>query len=462
MVIRVREGATSTWSERAQLVAYSTPAPTLSPFVFLRLSPNAPCVFWKPADGNVTYAGLGAATTLTAEGGARFARIQLRLADLFQDAQYAGDAPALARPRLFGGFAFESGETDDPIWAAFPSACFLLPHFLYTQTEAGAWLTVTELVDPSLSEHDHALQRLQDEAESLLATLHSLPETAPEPTRLLTHTLLTDQPAWTAMVNTITSRIREGALQKAVLARAADLTFDAPVDQITALERLDSRYPDTYRFLVQPAAGHAFFGATPELIAEVQDGNLHTAALAGSRPRSEDAQADEALAAELLASDKERGEHGLVVAALRARIQPYARQLDVPDTPTIMRLKNIQHLYTPVSAELETHYGVLDLVNELHPTPAMGGTPSYAALRTIQDLETVSRGWYAAPIGWVDANNDGMFAVGIRSAVSNGNTARLYAGAGIVEESKPEQEWRETALKFKPLLGALGAGELSL
>jgi menaquinone-specific isochorismate synthase len=192
---------------------------------------------------------------------------------------------------------------------------------------------------------------------------------------------------------------------------------------------LDSRYPDCYRFLFEVEPGHAFFGATPELMAEVHDSNLHTMALAGSRKRGATPQEDDALAQEMLNSAKDRQEHAFVVSALRERVSPYARTLNVPDRPQIYRLQNIQHLCTPVRAELETHF---------------------------DELETEERGWYAVPVGWVDANGDGVFAVAIRSAVSAGKQARLYAGVGVVAESDPDKEWEETRWKFKPLLGALG------
>ncbi|HYO88773.1 MAG TPA: chorismate-binding protein, partial [Candidatus Limnocylindrales bacterium] len=186
---------------------------------------------------------------------------------------------------------------------------------------------------------------------------------------------------------------------------------------------------------------------------------LHTAALAGSRRRGATPAEDEALAAELMASPKEREEHQIVVESVIERVTPYARTIDAPATPGILRLGNIQHLHTPVRAELETHFDALDLVAELHPTPALGGFPQRVALAAISELEPVERGWFASPVGWIDAHGDGVFAVAIRSAVSRGARARLYAGAGIVAESVADQEWDETGLKFRPLLNALGVEE---
>jgi len=448
---------TAAWGDRARLLAVCQPIPRHDPLALLRLSPHVPRIYWGPPAPGTIYVGIGAAVKLAAVGAARFARLQLRISDLFADAVIA-ETDAIsraARPRLFGGFGFTAHPVSDGQWTAFPPALLIVPHYLYTETTDGAWLTVSQLTDTT-RDPAAGLGVLREQAEAFLAAAADPPLVQPLPP---VHAVqpLTDQLSWTDGVTTITSAIRAGTLQKAVLARAVDLTLAHLLEPVTPLARLIDRYPDTYRFLIQPGAGQAFFGASPELIAEVTGGHLSTAALAGSRPRGATPAADRALAAELLASPKEREEHTLVVDMLRRRIAPYADTLTIPDTPAIMPLKNIQHLYTPVTAALQSRYGVLDLVNELHPTPALGGWPSHAAQTVIAQLEPTERGWYAAPVGWVDESGDGMFAVAIRSAVSTGLTARLYAGAGIVADSDPAAEWRETAVKFTPLLDALGA-----
>ncbi len=166
---------------------------------------------------------------------------------------------------------------------------------------------------------------------------------------------------------------------------------------------------------------------------------------------------DDALAAQLLASTKDRQEHQFVIDAIRAHLAAAASALEVPGAPTVLRLRNIQHLYTPIHGHLRRPgESVLRLVRRLHPTPAMGGAPREQALAFLRDAEPFPRGWYAAPIGWFDAALDGVFAVGIRPAITQHARAWLYAGAGIVAQSTAESEWAETALKFRPMLGALG------
>lgn len=264
---------------------------------------------------------------------------------------------------------------------------------------------------------------------------------------------------WSAMIARATGEMRAGRLVKVVLARTSEAVFDRPVDPLRALGRLERHYPDTYRFLIEPTAGQAFFGATPELLIRTTGQKLWTAAVAGSRRRGLTPTEDAALERELMGSDKERHEHQIVVSMLRERLTPLTESIRMPDTPSVMKLSNIQHLYTPVSAVLSHSTSIFDLVEQLHPTPALGGSPREAALSLIDQLEETGRGWYAAPVGWVSAHGDGLFSVAIRSAVSKGSRARLYAGAGIVADSEADKEWDETAVKFKPLMDALMATE---
>ncbi|HLV35628.1 MAG TPA: isochorismate synthase, partial [Spirillospora sp.] len=221
-------------------------------------------------------------------------------------------------------------------------------------------------------------------------------------------------------------------------------------------------YADCYRFLFEPRPYHAFYGATPELLAQVEGRRLRTMALAGSIRRGLTPADDAAYAEQILHDPKERHEHALVADALRERLRAVTDELRMPNTPGILRLSNIQHLHTPVEGVLKAEMGVLPVVERLHPTPALGGQPRDLALDFIRKAEPVPRGWYAAPIGWIDSNLDGIFGVAIRSAVSQDKRVWLYAGAGIVADSVPQKEWDETALKFRPMLGALGIGDMSL
>jgi menaquinone-specific isochorismate synthase len=266
---------------------------------------------------------------------------------------------------------------------------------------------------------------------------------------------LTHPAVWPYLVNEATQRIRRGELDKVVLARARHVQAERPVDPVVALAHLAQNYPDCYRFLFEPVPGHAFYGATPELLVQIKDATLYTVAMAGSIKRGSSPEEDEVLAAQLMANPKERHEHALVVEAIEENLRPLAETLDVPDQPGLCRLTNIQHLKTPIQGRLPEKERILGVIEVLHPTPAVGGRPRDIALGMIPQMEPTPRGWYAAPIGWLDRHGNGMFSVAIRSAVSVRGESLLYAGAGIVADSQPEKEWHETQLKFRPLQEAL-------
>ena len=182
---------------------------------------------------------------------------------------------------------------------------------------------------------------------------------------------------------------------------------------------------------------------------------LRTAALAGSAPRGATPEEDARLGQGLLASAKDRGEHAIVVRALTDGLEGICDELTMPAEPALLSVANIHHLHTPVSGRLGPGKTLLDAVERLHPTPAVGGWPRAAALRFIREQEGLDRGWYAAPLGWLDRHGAGEFAVGLRSALLEGSTAALFAGCGIVGDSDPAEEYAESRLKLRPMLAAL-------
>jgi menaquinone-specific isochorismate synthase len=242
-------------------------------------------------------------------------------------------------------------------------------------------------------------------------------------------------------------------MRKVVLARARE--FPAGANPVASLARLSARYPDCFRFLIEPEPGHTFFGATPELLVSKQDRSIETMALAGSSRRGRSHEEDVVLGEQLASSVKDLFEHELVVRSVEGRLAPALGRMEIGKRE-LLRLSNIQHLCTPVTGEVLEGTGLLELVERLHPTPAVGGLPAEAALEFIAAAEPVSRGWYAGPVGWFDSAGDGEFAVALRSAVSDGVRTRLYAGAGIVDGSDPDREWQEIELKFLPMMEALG------
>jgi menaquinone-specific isochorismate synthase len=441
------------------LASYSIPAPGLSAAHFLRQALGRPRVFWANGRSRQLHAGFGIAAQLLAWGPGRFADIQSQASSLFADAHvYAADN-ALAAPRLFGGFSFSDDFAPDNTWAVFHPAHFILPHFQLSQSAGESWLTINAIITP-----DETLSETRDTLyEALCARFDALRESAAAETPLPNQAaapLHLNYPlpfqTWEGQINEAINTIAATPLEKVVLARVCEISSPQRLDIDAALAFLNETYQECTRFLFEPRPYHAFYGATPELLAHVQDDRLTTMALAGSAPRGKTAAADAAQRQTLLNSAKDQREHRLVVEAMCRRLAPHATEITHAATPEVYALGYIHHLLTPITASLTAPGGVLPLVQALHPTPALGGTPRDLALAFIRDVEAVPRGWYAGPVGWLDHQLNGEFVVAIRSAVAQERRAWLYAGAGIVAGSDPTQEWAETALKFEPMLRALG------
>ncbi|EAZ89123.1 isochorismate synthase [Crocosphaera chwakensis] len=242
--------------------------------------------------------------------------------------------------------------------------------------------------------------------------------------------------------------------QKLVLANALDLTNSQEFSIIECLKNLRKYYPDCYIFAINNGKNNCFVGASPERLINLKNRQLLTDALAGSTSRGKTKLEDYYLAQKLLKSSKERREHQVVIEFIVQRLINLGLIPQISPLK-VLKLSNIQHLWTPIYTQLNANIHPLEIVAKLHPTPAVSGFPTGITCQEIKHYETFERGFYAAPLGWIDYNNNSEFIVGIRSALISGNHARLYAGAGIVEGSQPEQELAEIKLKFQGLLKAL-------
>jgi menaquinone-specific isochorismate synthase len=259
---------------------------------------------------------------------------------------------------------------------------------------------------------------------------------------------------WMELVAGALEKIRARDIEKVVTAMHGQVLSPQPIDVAALLARMSAEYGDCVRFSFT-RAGATFVGATPERLV-VQSGlDVEVDALAGSARRVSPA-GDDAVVMGLLASDKDRREHAHVVDAVACALLPLCRILEVPSVPRVRSLRNVHHLWSPVHATRARAGHVLELVERLHPTPAVCGTPREAALGWIATFEPMQRGWYAGAVGWFDGTGDGAFAVAIRSGVIERHRAWLYAGAGIVEGSDPEVEYAEVRTKQAPMLSALG------
>lgn len=436
--------------ETTRLWSYAIPVEGIRVETFLRAAKGNSRFYWQ--DETAIYAGVGIATQIMAWGKNRFETIQSAAQDLFRNAVIS-QTPAV--PRLFGGFAFSPNFIPDNTWTVFSPAEFVLPHYQFTQLDSQAWLTLNVLLSPDEKFGESELAgALAERARELLDNPSNFLSNDDPRLKEIRYPMSFE--TWAARIDEAISHFQADEMQKVVLARVCELSFDGSVDVDRALAYLNQHYATCHRFLFESRPHHAFYGATPELLVGVNGDDVRTMGLAGSIKRGPTPQEDATIADQLLHDPKERLEHGLVVNEIRERLQPLVSELNIPETPRILKFSNIQHLYTPIHGRLKAKNGVLPLVELLHPTPALGGSPREQALTFIDKAEPVPRGWYAGPVGWITPDLDGAFAVAIRSAISQDQRVWLYAGAGIVPASIPQKEWDETALKFKPMLNALG------
>jgi menaquinone-specific isochorismate synthase len=256
---------------------------------------------------------------------------------------------------------------------------------------------------------------------------------------------------WAEAVSAAVAAIRAGELDKVVLARALDVTAPAPLDPRAVAARLASRFPSCFTFVCD-----GLVGASPELLIRRIGRHAESLVLAGTVRRGASAEEDAELEQALLHSAKDAVEHRIAAESVREVLAGVAADVVGDAVPQLLRLANVTHLATHVEVWLPAPAPTaLDLAAALHPSAAVGGTPRADALAMIRRLEAAPRGRYAAPVGWVDAKGDGEFAIALRCAQLDGDTARLWAGAGIVADSDPASEVAETAAKFDAVLSAL-------
>jgi isochorismate synthase len=403
-----------------------------------------------PGDrAGIAVAGLGAAARVQAEGPTRFARARDRARALFAavihvDDDDAKDAPA---PRLLGGFSFAATPRRAAPWEAFGAVDLALPRWTYfarADGEGPAFLRLA-VAPAELKGGDRLLAELAD-VETALAT--GLVPAPPSAARV-------DEPdlaPWDALVRDSLAAIAAGKVEKVVPARRLHATAAAPFDPLAAVAAGE---PGTTRFLFE-REGTTFVGRTPERLVEFAGGTIRCDGLAGSIPRAPDPAEDAARIAALRASEKDLREHAVVVRGIVEDLGRYAELAPTPPVPAVRTLRTVHHLHTPIEGTVRGAPHLFDLAAALHPTAAVAGRPRAPAVAFLEEREGLDRGWYAAPIGWVDGDGEGELFVALRSAALRGAEAWAYAGAGVVAGSDPAAEWRETAAKAAAILGALG------
>ncbi len=340
--------------------------------------------------------------------------------------------------KFFGGFAFRTREPfDAKEWEALGTARFWLPRLTFD----GHRLRLTVLSPSDLDAAHEAVTRLQV----------IQPTRSEQSPACRMRTDLPNRADWSHKVEQALRLIRDEVLEKIVLARCATFRFEAPLCPLSLMEKLSTGARSCYRFCFQFDRSTAFLGATPERLFRRIDREVESEVIAGTRRRSKNQAEDEKLALELCNSAKEQLEHDIVRKSIRQRLHCCVQQLEVDSQASVLKLPRKQHLYSYVRGILHAGVSDADLLERLHPTPAVGGYPTDIALTEIDRLEPFARGWYAGPIGWI-GSDAAEFAVAIRSGLLQGDRLSLYSGAGIVAGSTAEAEWDEIEHKISDFL----------
>ena len=406
---------------------------------------------WEQPDRDFALAGMGVAREASSRGKRRFEEIARTAGETGRDAvlDEPRGLPAGAGPVWLGGFAFDPEGGSSATWSSFEPGSLFLPEVSLCRRGEECFLTVNAVVGPG----DDAERRATELGARLsgLRADATLPLLDPHPTARPEIRSAKPPRSFEGAVEKATERIAAGEMQKVVLAREVIVSAASAHDPAPIFGAMREQFPACFCFCAgTPEA--AFLGASPELLVRRSGAGVSTVALAGSTRRSSDPAVDDHLGERLMRSDKDRREHRIVAERIVRRLRPHAVWVETGPEPEIVRVANIQHLATPVIAQLAQPRSAIELAGMLHPTPAVGGEPWPDAAAALTELEGMDRGWYAAPLGWMDATEDGEFCVALRSALLRDRNAHLFAGVGVVAGSDPEDELAETETKLEAML----------
>ena len=365
-----------------------------------------------------------------------------------------------SQPAAFVGFAYAAEDSMSAPWRNWPNTLMIVPSVLLQQDGAAFTLHLSAKTDllrtlqQRVRQRDDWLQHCQQ----LFASLTMAREAQTETDALSPLQAVLTEPEnsrWLHLVEQARQAIHAGALAKVVPARHLRFQSSCDFQPRRILQKLTRQFPACTVFGIAQG-GATLVAATPEKLVRLRNGRIYCDALGGTMPCSDSPAQNQILQTELMQSSRIRREHALVVDQMARALAPLCTRLQLPKTPAIMPLRQLQHLWTPIEAQARSGINLLDIAARLHPTPAVAGTPTAAAQHWIREHEPFSRGWYTGAAGWLEADGSGELSVILRCALLRGRQADLYAGAGVVADSDPQSELAETDLKLASLLGVLG------
>jgi len=427
----------------------------INPLSFFNAGKDRYCgerFFWKDPADEIVLIGLGISKQIQSDQATdRFFHVEKEWKVFLEDSIIFNPYTEIGvGPLMFGGFSFDPYKEKTDLWSKYADSLFHIPKYLLSIIDGETYLTTNivftsnddlSLFSKIVEERNQLLRSLKQNDLAKCAALLETNEISPE--------------KWKQAVDGVVKELKNGPLKKVVLARELRLVFNKQVEADAVLDRLYTEQPASFIFAFE-SNGDCFIGASPERLVKKHESEVYSTCLAGSISRGSTEEEDWILGQTLLNDQKNLIEHEFVVEMIKEALEESCEEIILPEKPQLMKNRDIQHLYTPVVGKCNKDASLLLLVERLHPTPALGGLPKKAAVEKIRQVEELDRGFYGAPLGWVDYKQNGEFAVSIRCGLLQGDEASLFAGCGVVADSNSESEYLETSLKFTPMLRALG------
>lgn len=406
--------------------------------------------FLEKSDDDFSLLGLGNLYSINETGHARFSLTEKKIKAISESFVNNWDEYSLNNVPLFmGGMKFTS-DRENELWEDYSDSNWFIPKVQLLTKEKQSYLVYNFFITSSAQ-----IKKVVEDF-SIIMTSISTHDKEVSPSnkvqvKLKVGSSPKDKKKWCNNVKEVLDLIERGEYEKVVLSRMIELQLDNEPVLTPLLKQLGSKYPNCYLFSFHSGKS-TFFGASPEKLIKFANGSLETDALAGSAPRGNTESEDLELEKELLSSKKNLLEHYMVIKYLNNQLSEFAEEIEFSNTPNIRKFLNIQHLWTPIKVRLKPQKQIFNILENLHPTPAVCGIPKAETINFVKKIEDYPRGLYTGILGWFNFKGEGEFFVPLRSALLKKKIVYAFAGSGLVEGSDPTVEYKETELKFKPIL----------
>ena len=422
-------------AKNAQIIRIEVKINDVNPLIWLGQQKTSIKTYWSDREQKFEMAGVGETDVVSGENLIDYLSVFTSINNRL--------SPSYKKLRYYGGISFRQKQVIEPSWQPFGNYRFVVPKFEVYAEDNQTYLACN-FIPNGLEDYQPQFNQILHELNQLVFnTAFEMPSLP----LVIGRTDLPDKNGWYQNIEAALASFAEGEISKIVLARKSKFEFLEHIDPLSLLLLLKNANSQLFHFCFQPSEGHTFIGASPERLYSRQERLLQTEAVAGTRPRGKSLEEDQKLSEQLLNSEKDFREHQFVVHSLRSILYNLCHSVGQHREPVLFKLNKVQHLYTPCNGILFDGVSDADILPMLHPTPAVGGYPKEEALEAIDKIEPFERGWYAGPVGWV-GHDAAEFSVAIRSGLVEDDKLSLFSGAGIVQGSKPEEEWQEIENKI--------------